>query len=109
MNEYVKFLNRHQNKYIEYITNKDAEGLWSFLTLDNDDSYDIRGALAAILNYFESISIGIEEELIDEVFVKRFFKTIFVNYKEKYEFYIKFRQSENENAKDAWSHFIALV
>lgn len=51
---------------------------------------DSRTSFIIIFNYLETISIGIEQEIMDEIFMKEFFKTIFKEYLSKYGTYLDY-------------------
>ncbi|MDR0793895.1 MAG: DUF4760 domain-containing protein [Chitinophagaceae bacterium] len=66
-----------------------------------------RIALISIFNYFEFISIGLEDGIFDKDYTKKAFKDLFVNYFNKFSFYIRYRQ--NTDKANTWSSFEKLV
>lgn len=74
--------------------------------LDSDE--DIRAALISILNYLECIALGISEGILDEFFIREFFKGIFINYLNDYDFYIQYRRKKYNNA-NMWIKFTQLA
>lgn len=56
-----------------------------------------RVSFIVILNYFESISVGIDQGIMDEAFIKDFFKTIFMEYFKKFDSYIGFLRNESNS------------
>lgn len=73
---------------------------------DVDKSIELRNAYRGIFNHFEIISAGIKEEVIDETFVKRYFKDIFFAY---YEDWIAFIVRRRQKNPDAFLEFTTLV
>lgn len=62
------------------------------------ENQEIRVSLIVILNYLEAISIGIEQGIMDEAFMKGFFKTIFIETHQQFNSYIEFlRNDRNSN------------
>ena len=55
---------------------------------------EIRMSVIAIFNYLECIALGMEHGIMDEDFMKEFFKTIFRDYFQYYGSYIIFQRNE---------------
>lgn len=63
---------------------------------------DTRVSFIVIANYFEGISIGIEQGIIDEVFMKEFFKTIWRDFYNEYGTYIEYMKVEYKSQRIFW-------
>jgi hypothetical protein len=50
----------------------------------------VRLSFIIMMNYFEAVSVGIEQGIMDERFIKEFFKTIFTNYLTRFGSYIEY-------------------
>jgi hypothetical protein len=48
--------------------------------IEDDNNADSRAAIMAVLNYFEILSEGILQEVLDENYLKEIFKTMFLKY-----------------------------
>lgn len=57
---------------------------------------DLRGHFVAIFNYFEIISIGVNQDIMDKDYVKEFFSTLFVKYYKQYGKYIEHIQQTKD-------------
>lgn len=71
---------------------------------ENNDAYY---ALMSIINFFESISLGVKQGIMDEEFIKGFFRSIFFSEYNKYKNYINYRRQVKQNPK-IWHNFSAL-
>ena len=58
---------------------------------------ELKKSVIAIFNYFESISCGVVEGVLDEGFVKRFFQTVFTLYYNDWILYIKVRRKTEDS------------
>jgi hypothetical protein len=86
------------------INNQSAGDFAKLLTDANYAHY--RSSLVCVLNFFEHIAISIERNVVDEKYLKDFFKTIFIEYQELYSFYIAF---ERKKEADLWIKFSTLA
>jgi hypothetical protein len=66
-----------------------------FYDSSSNDSIELRKAIKGILNYFEIISAGIKEGIIDEPFAKRYFSEIFIEYYDDWNAFIVSRRVNN--------------
>lgn len=57
------------------------------------------GNLIDVLNVFESMSVALQEEIIDELVIKRFFRSMVLQYWHCSEQFIKTRRSERSNSR----------
>jgi len=84
-----------------YFTHKDViqkRDLKNFHdSLEQDDA--TKTSVVAVLNYFECISLGIQQELMDETFMKDFFASLFRVHYNYYLPYIEFIRTENSAPK----------
>lgn len=84
-----------------YIKNKhliSENKLDVFHTLLNDDS-DTRVSFISILNFFECLSLGIKQGIIDEQFTKQFFKTMFNEYFKYFGTYIEYTRKQFDSPR----------
>lgn len=72
---------------------------------ENDEA---RAALIAILNYFEFLAVGINQGILDELFVKKLFRTLMIGYFNDYSFYIMYKR-KYQNAPTIWIEFTDLA
>jgi len=85
---------------------EDNKAVDFFNILEKDES--ARSALVSILNYFESISLGIRHELMDEEYMRNYFKTVYSLYLNNYGFYINHRR-RMYNSPEIWINFTNLA
>ncbi|HEV8514235.1 MAG TPA: DUF4760 domain-containing protein [Cyclobacteriaceae bacterium] len=76
--------------------------------LEAPENGDQKMALLSIFNYFESISLGIKQGIMDEDFIKGFFKSVFTHYYNEYNFYILHRRVVKKNQR-LWQNFTSLA
>ena len=83
-----------------YVANSQlfTEKKWKELETQWNDT-GIRTAFMTLLNYLEAISIGINQNIMDEDFMKAFFETMFRSYYLKYIGYIDHLRMENNSDK----------
>ncbi len=48
--------------------------------IESDDNAEYRSAVICVMNYFENLSEGVDSGVLDEVYVKNIFKTMFLKY-----------------------------
>lgn len=65
---------------------------------------DSRTSFMVIFNYFEGIAIATEQGIMDEAFIKNFFKTIFLQNLKKFGSYIEFMQKEYDSERIFWKY-----
>ena len=68
------------------------ESRWNEIDALWKSSPNKRFSFIIIFNYFESISIGLEQDIMDETFMKEFFKTVFRDYLLKYGTYLDYER-----------------
>lgn len=73
-----------------------------------EENNDARAALISILNFLETIAVGIYHQLLEEDFVKTIFKTLMIGYYNEYNFYIIYRRKFHKEP-NAWVKFTALA
>ena len=61
-----------------------------------------------VLNYLEAISIGVEQRIMDEHFMKQFFTTIFRNNYNRFGPYIEYVKKQNGTNR-VFNSFIELA
>jgi hypothetical protein len=75
---------------------------------NNSINLEYRKSLICILNYFESVAAAISEELMDELFMKKYFRIIFVDFYDNYIPFIRERR-RMKNDHEIWDEFTTLV
>jgi len=91
-----------KNKHLIY-GNRSGE---FFDIVEHDEQ--ARAALISIFNFLECVALGIYQEILDEEFMKLFFRGIFKSYLNDYQFYIEYRRKKN-NTPDTWINFTELA
>lgn len=77
-----------------------------FNILEKDEP--ARSALVSIFNYLECIALGVDCEILDNEFMKKYFLTVFNMYNSNYGFYITHRRTVH-NSPNAWINFTDLT
>lgn len=104
----VKNQNLARNFYLKYKHLLDDGKLRKFQAqLDRDENEDSYSALLCVLNFLESICLGVKQGIMDEDFIRGFFGTLFILYYTRYVSYINFRRREKQNNK-IWNNFTTL-
>jgi hypothetical protein len=67
--------------------------------INKEENNQYHSALLTVLNFFESISLGVKQEIMDETFIKGFFQSLFVGQLNKYRGYINYRRELKQNPK----------
>ncbi len=77
--------------------------------LESPEGYENRRSLIAILNYFENLSLLIEDGMIDEEILKKCFRTLFITYYHNLKEYIHDEQSGNSGGNSKiYINFVRL-
>jgi hypothetical protein len=77
--------------------------------LESTEGYEVRRSLIAILNYFENLSLLIEDGMIDEEILKKCFRTLFITYYHNLKEYINDEQSGNSGGNSKiYINFVRL-
>ena len=71
---------------------------------ENDDAYT---ALVVMLNFLESVCLGVKQDMMDEEYVKGFFGTVFAMQYNRYISFIEYRRRDKQNPK-IWKSFTTL-
>jgi hypothetical protein len=79
-----------------------------YLFLESSSNIDDKAAFASLFNYFESISIGVKQDLIDKKFIKEFFEHIFCTNHDLYISHIEYRR-EVKKDRSIWINYTNLV
>lgn len=106
MVNYMKILKEFLKKHEPLLKENDAKNFHD--TIENENNIEEKKALIAVFNYFESISLGVKQGIMDEEFVKGFFGSIFVQYCQEYSFYIEYRRRIKKNQR-IWNNFTILA
>lgn len=61
-----------------------------------------RMAFIVLFNYFEGISIGVQRGIMDEEFMKEFFKTVFIEYHKYFGGYISHLRHQSQSQRVFW-------
>ncbi len=75
--------------------------------LDKDENEKAYVALIAVINFLESVSLAVNQGIMDEDFIKGFFGSLFVQEYNRYIGYIEFRRRQKQNPK-IWKSFTDL-
>ena len=106
LNRYQKISIAFERQFIASGRVRTANDFERFIT--HLSRLDFRESLKGILNYFETVSIGVKKGLIDETFIKEFFLGVFQMFYRKYFFYIEHkRMTKNDNT--IWINYTSLV
>lgn len=97
----IKFYKKHQN----LIEQTNAKAFHD--ELEKEENEESKAAIFGILNYFESIALGVKQNIMDEEFIKGFFGSVFATYYNDYLFYIEYRRKIKQNTK-IWKNFTTL-
>jgi hypothetical protein len=85
----------------------DKENAGDFASmLVHADNAHYRSSLVCVLNFFEHMAISIERKVVDEDYIKDFFKSIFIDYHSIYRFYITY---ERKKESRLWIKFSNLA
>lgn len=87
----------------EFFDPPDGEKLHSYISAA--ENIDVRAAIAGLFNYLETISIGIEQKLLDEKFMKLFYEGVVISFYTEYKFYITYRREQIDKSKKLWINF----
>jgi hypothetical protein len=79
-----------------------------FIEFAKDENIDQRKSLISILNYFETISVANNSEIMDDIFVQKYFKSIFYEYYDNYIVFINVRRKV-KTKETIWIEFTNLV
>lgn len=75
--------------------------------LNEDKNAEISNALMNMLNYFDTVSTGVNNGLLEPKFTRQFFEPIFLHYYENYCAFI-FRKRSNDMNQKLWSEYTHL-
>lgn len=75
--------------------------------LDKPKYNDHYTSLLVVLNFLESVSLGVKQGIMDEEFIKGFFESVFALQYSRYNSYIEYRRS-TKNAPKLWINFTDL-
>lgn len=78
------------------------------IAFDKPKNIEFRKSLICIFNYFESMSVAVNEDIMDEAFMKKYFRNIFYAFYDDYINFIKERR-ENKKNEEIWIEFTTLV
>jgi hypothetical protein len=106
MVDYMQTLKKFLKKCEPLLKENDAKMFHE--TIENEENEDQKKALIAVFNYFESISLGVKQDIMDEEFIRGFFGSIFAQYFQEYAFYIDYRRRIKKNA-NLWINFTNLA
>jgi|ERR1035437_1169191 hypothetical protein len=104
MVKYFRTVKAFYETYINLFKENKGEEINKLLIADPDT----RVAFVIIFNYFEGISISINQCIMDEDFMKEFFKTIFKNYYNRYGMFLDYLRKD-AGTKRIFRHFTALA
>ncbi|SFD76433.1 protein of unknown function [Chitinophaga sp. CF118] len=106
MMDYSKICKEFELKNEYQLLKNDIE---SFMQeFDNSINSEYRKSLICVLNYFESIAVAISEDLLDELFTKKYFRLIFLEFYDDYFFFIHERR-KIKNDNEIWQEYTRLA
>jgi hypothetical protein len=76
--------------------------------LEKPVNLDYRKSLFCIFNYFESTALAVNEGLMDELFIKKYFRGTFFEFYDAYFLFIEIRR-KIKNDQEIFSEFTNLV
>lgn len=88
---------RFYRKYKEMLDDRSCRLFQAEIEKDENEKFLL--ATHSVLNFLESISLGVKQGLIDDDFIKGFFRGIFVVYYNRYLPYIEYRRRFTSNVK----------
>lgn len=105
-----EMINHFRNVKTFYQTNKEFFVQNRCLEIDRllTEETEKRVSFIVLFNYLEGISVGINQGIMDEVFMKEFFKTLFRDYSQYFGLYLDFLRKES-NSPRIFRHFTALA
>ena len=106
MVDYSKTLKKFLNKCKPLLEDNDSKKFHE--TIESESNEDEKQALIAVFNFFESIAIAVNQGIMDEGFIKKFFRSIFVQYYQDYSFYIDYRRRIKKSST-MWINFTNLA
>lgn len=106
MMDYSKICKEFESKKEYQLLQDDIEMFMH--EFDKNINLEYRKSLICILNYFESIGVGISEDLMDELFMKKYFRKLFYDFYDTYFHFIQERRRMN-NDDEIWQEFTTLV
>jgi len=68
------------------------------------DDPNARTSFIVLFNYFEGISIAVQQGIMDEGFMKEFFKTVFIEYHKYFGGYINHLRNESKSQRIFWRY-----
>lgn len=93
----------------QFMASKPFRTIEDFENFINDPTrIDFKESVKGILNYFETVSIGVSNGLIDNAFIEKFYRSIFRTYYVDYYFYINNRRVRTGN-HTVWVNFTNLA
>ena len=106
MMDYSKICKEFESKNEYHLLKDDIDAFMR--EFNKDINFEYRRSLICILNYFESMSVAVSEDLMDELFMKKFFRNIFFEFYNVYFLFIEARRKE-KNDHEIWLEFTTLV
>lgn len=106
MVDYMQTLKTFLKKCEPLLQENDAKTFHD--TIENEGNEEQKKALIAVFNYFESIALGVKQDIMDEEFIRGFFGSIFAQYYQEYAFYIEYRRRIKKNPR-IWINFTNLA
>jgi len=90
----------------KFIDSGNAKEFSDELSKPENDS--LKASIICILNYFESISLGVKQGIMDEDFINGFFKSVFSIYYYDLNFFIQHRRKQRQNQK-IWLNYTTIT
>lgn len=88
------------------LINGDIDEFMAFM--HDDKNAPLLNSLVSILNYFETIVSGMNEGILDEQYIRRYYESIMLDYYQQYSTFITKKRSNERNQK-IWIEFTRLA
>lgn len=97
----TNMLSHSKNVKLFYLNNKELfiAGKHQDISDSLSAQEETRMSFLALFNYFEGIAIAIDQGIIDEVFMKRFFNSVFRDYYNYYDNHFVYIRKENKSSE----------
>ncbi len=88
------------------LINGDIDELMEFM--HDEKNAPLLNSLVSILNYFETIVAGMNEGILDQQYIRRYYELIMLEYYQQYSSFITKKRSNERNQK-IWTEFTRLA
>jgi len=106
MIDYLRVCKEFELKDEYHLLKNDIDAF--MIIFEDNVNIEYRKSLINILNYFEIMATAVNEDLMDELFMKKYFRRIFVHHYNTYFLFIEKRR-DTKNDPEIWKEFTSLV